>query len=117
MLQEDKSSVRGRGRGRGQAGPGAGLTFSKSDRRVSMSVVMEGMSVTHWQYSRRIRISSRTVLGGRREQRRHSWSPLLERAQLGSAGLSWTQLDHLPDHGELLPIHQQEVCRLPVLHT
>lgn len=39
-----------------------GHTLSKSDRRVSMSVVMEGMLSTHWQYSRIILISSNTVL-------------------------------------------------------
>lgn len=37
-------------------------TLSRSVRRVRMSVVMEGMSFTHWQYSRNIRISSSTVL-------------------------------------------------------
>lgn len=38
------------------------LTLRRSARRVSMSVEMDGMSLTHWQYSKKIRISSRTVL-------------------------------------------------------
>lgn len=42
-------------------------TFSKSDRRVSMSVVMEGMLSTHWQYSRIILINSNTVLQERKQ--------------------------------------------------
>lgn len=37
-------------------------TFSKSDRRVSISVVTDGILSTHWQYSRIILINSNTVL-------------------------------------------------------
>ncbi len=43
------------------------LTLRRSDRRVSMSVAMDGMSLTHWQYSRKIRISSRTVLNKQKD--------------------------------------------------
>lgn len=44
-------------------------TLRRSDRRVSMSVAIDGMSLTHWQYSRKIRISSRTVLNKQRDDR------------------------------------------------
>lgn len=37
-------------------------TFNKSVRRVSMSVVTDGILSTHWQYSRMILINSKTVL-------------------------------------------------------
>lgn len=62
VLQKDKSSFRMRSPQQKPRPAEAALTFSRSDRRVSMSVAMDGMSLTHWQYSRKIRMSSRTVL-------------------------------------------------------
>ncbi len=47
-------------------------TLSRSARRVRMSVVMEGMSFTHWQYSRNIRISSSTVLSEHTKVKGHN---------------------------------------------
>lgn len=43
-------------------------TFNKSDRRVSMSVVTDGILSTHWQYSRIILINSNTVLPKRERE-------------------------------------------------
>ena len=44
-------------------------TFNKSDRRVSMSVVTDGILSTHWQYSRIILINSNTVLPKKKRER------------------------------------------------
>ena len=45
-------------------------TFNKSDRRVSMSVVTDGILSTHWQYSRIILINSNTVLPKKKKRER-----------------------------------------------
>jgi len=108
------------------------LTLRRSDRRVSMSVAMDGMLFTHWQYSRKIRISNRTVL---KKQRRDSQNTSQNifimhyiHSNFNNKLSNMTKLatvlkkpfafvGNLPNNSIFLPVDKQKLCRFSVIWT